>query len=62
MNGFLSIDEVVERYKGKVTKGTLANWRSQKKNLPYTKIGGRVLCKIEDLEAWEQTNTRKHAA
>ena len=35
---YLTPKEVEERYRIKV--GTLANWRSQKKGPPYTKVGG----------------------
>lgn len=50
---FLSADQLVDRYCGKVSVKTLANWRSTGTGPAYTKIGGRVFYAIGDVERWE---------
>jgi hypothetical protein len=54
---YLTPNDLVERYKGKVTIRTLANWRSSGISPPYTKINGRVLYPLDDLEQWESRRT-----
>lgn len=54
---YLTPNDVVERYQGKVTVRTLANWRSSGISPPYTKINGRVLYPLDELEAWERKRT-----
>jgi hypothetical protein len=36
---YLTVEEVVERYRGKVSEGTLANWRALRIGPSYIKIG-----------------------
>lgn len=59
---YYTADELVERWKGAVTKGTLANWRAAKnrRGPPFTKIGGRVLYPMAGVVKWESDNL--HAA
>jgi Helix-turn-helix domain len=54
---FLTETEMVSRYRGKVSAGTLKNWRSQGRGPPFVKIGRQVLYPIEQLEAWERSRT-----
>lgn len=54
---YLTPKELESRYEGHVTVNTLANWRSQGKGPPFTKIGGGVLYPMERLIAWENQNT-----
>lgn len=54
---FLTPEEVAERYQGKVTARTLANWRSQGISPPYTKVGGRILYPLRELIEWEKRRT-----
>jgi hypothetical protein len=54
---FLTEAEMVTRYRGKVTAGTLKNWRSQGRGPPFVKIGRQVLYPINGLEAWERSRT-----
>lgn len=54
---YLTPLEVVERYKGKITERTLANWRSSGISPPYTKINGRVLYPLDELLLWETKRT-----
>jgi hypothetical protein len=53
---FLTTDEVVERYRGEVSSGTLENWRAQKIGPPFVKIGKAVLYPIDELDAWDRRN------
>lgn len=50
---YLTPLEMVERYRGQVTIRTLANWRSNKEGPKFTKIGGRVLYALRDVQSWE---------
>ncbi|WP_228368197.1 DNA-binding protein [Klebsiella pneumoniae] len=59
---FLSAAQVVQRWEGAVTTGTLANWRTQKKGPPYQKMGSKVRYPIAQLEAWEAANMVNNAA
>jgi hypothetical protein len=56
---FLTPPELVERYNGKVTVRTLANWRSAGISPPFTKVGGRILYRLTDIEEWEKRRTVK---
>jgi DNA-binding transcriptional MerR regulator len=56
---FLTPSELVERYNGKVTVRTLANWRSAGISPPFTKVGGRILYRVSDIEEWEKRRTVK---
>lgn len=50
---FMSAEDLAERYCGKVSVKTLANWRSIGTGPAYRKIGSRVFYAIEDIEKWE---------
>ncbi len=56
---FLTPDELVERWGNRITKGTLANWRSRKPLVgpKFTKVGGRVLYSLLEVHSYEQSNT-----
>lgn len=51
---FLTPREVVDRWAGAVSIGTLANWRAQGKGPTHTKVGSRVIYRIDDVEAYER--------
>ena len=53
----LTDDEVVARYKGRITLGTLRNWRALKLGPPYLKVGKAVLYSRSALQAWDKRNT-----
>lgn len=53
---FLTADEVVERYRGEVSAGTLRNWRAQRVGPPFVKIGKAVLYPVESLDEWDKKN------
>jgi len=56
---FLTPGELAARYNGKVTIRTLANWRSAGISPPFTKVGGRIFYRLEDIETWERNRTVK---
>jgi phosphatidylserine decarboxylase len=58
--GFMTPDQLIERWQGQVASATLASWRSRNSGPPYVKVGGRVLYKAADVEAWEERNKRGH--
>lgn len=53
---FLTVDEVVERYRDQISPNTLANWRTSKIGPSFLKIGKAVLYPLTELEAWEKKN------
>jgi hypothetical protein len=57
MKEYLTPQEVVERYQGKINVRTLANWRSAGVSPPFTKVGGRILYRFSDLIEWERKRT-----
>lgn len=59
---FLTPEEVVQRYEGRVNVRTLANWRSAGVSPPFTKVGGRILYPLDDLIEWEKRRTWKTLA
>ncbi len=53
---FLTADEVVERYRGEVSAGTLRNWRAMRVGPAFVKIGKAVLYPVDELDAWDEKN------
>jgi hypothetical protein len=53
---YLTADEVVERYRGEVSAGTLRNWRAQRVGPPFIKIGKSVLYPVHTLDEWDKQN------
>lgn len=51
---FLTSDEAAAR--ARVKKGTLANWRAQRKGPPFSKRGSKVVYPLDKFEAWEAAN------
>jgi hypothetical protein len=45
----LTLNEVVERYRGKISEGTLRNWRSMRVGPSFLKVGKAVLYPLEEL-------------
>jgi hypothetical protein len=56
---FLTPEDLVQRWEGKITLRTLANWRSGREGPKPTKIGGKVLYRLDVVEAWEQQRTQR---
>jgi hypothetical protein len=55
---FLTVDQLVARWKAQVTSATLATWRSRGSGPKFVKVGGRVLYRLADVTAYESKNTR----
>ncbi|EAQ37238.1 hypothetical protein NB311A_02984 [Nitrobacter sp. Nb-311A] len=53
---YLTLEEVVERYRNQVSEGTLRNWRSKRIGPSFVKIGKAILYPIEELERWDRSN------
>jgi hypothetical protein len=53
---FLTLEEVVERYRGQISEGTLRNWRSLRVGPSFIKIGKAVLYPLEELDRWDRRN------
>ena len=53
---YLTVDDLYHRWSGKVKKSTLNQWRYLKKGPAFTKIGGKVLYKEEDVRIFEATH------
>lgn len=53
---FLTMDEVVERYRDEICLGTLRNWRALKVGPSFLKLGKSILYPLAELEAWERKN------
>ncbi|MCD6489160.1 MAG: helix-turn-helix domain-containing protein [Thermodesulfobacterium sp.] len=57
MNDLLSPSEVKKILH--LSEGTLGNWRSCKKHLPYIKVGRRVLYRRRDIEKFVERRRGK---
>lgn len=53
---YLTLEEVVERYRNQVSEGTLRNWRSKRIGPSFIKIGRAILYPIGELERWDRSN------
>ena len=53
---FLTVDDVVKRWGGVVTRGTLANWRCKRVGPPFVKLRARVVYPVDGLRDWEIAN------
>ena len=54
---YLTAAEVSAHFQGRISVGTLNNWRSAGGGPPFRKIGGRVLYPVNELKQWEQSRT-----
>lgn len=53
----LTPEELVQRYYGRISLKTLANWRSTGGGPAFTKVGNRVFYRLPDVLEWEQRRT-----
>jgi hypothetical protein len=51
---YLTPDEVCGRWNGRITKKTLANWRSSGIGPAFSKFGARILYPLSKLALWEE--------
>lgn len=49
----LSVDDLVERWRGQVKPSTLASWRSKGTGPRYLKLGGKVVYPLVAVEVYE---------
>lgn len=59
INELLTAAELAERWRGKVSEGTLANWRSQGKGPRFIKMAGVILYPIEKVREYEKKHLKK---
>lgn len=55
---YLTAEELVERWRGLVSAGTLANWRSSGRGPIWTQLGRAISYAVVDVETWEAANRR----
>jgi hypothetical protein len=53
---FLTLEEVVERYRGEISVGTFRNWRSMRIGPSFIKIGKAILYPLNELNHWDRRN------
>jgi hypothetical protein len=53
---FLTLDEVIVRYREQISESTLRNWRSMRVGPSFLKLGKAVLYPLEELERWDRRN------
>ena len=53
---FLTLDEVIDRYRDQISEGTFRNWRSERVGPSFLKLGKAVLYPLEELERWDRRN------
>jgi hypothetical protein len=53
---FLTPEEVSERYRGRITVGTLRNWRSMRIGPCYVKHGRVILYPVSALDEFDRQN------
>lgn len=53
---YLTCEEVIERYRNKVSDGTLRNWRCKRIEPSFIKIGKAILYPTDELDRWERSN------
>lgn len=52
---YLSPKDLCDRWGRRVTEKTLSNWRLQGLGPVWTKIGGRIAYRIDDVVAYEES-------
>ena len=54
---YITPEELVARYKGRISVKTLANWRTKGGGPEYTKIGGKIMYCMTHVINWERMRT-----
>ncbi len=54
---FFTPEELIARYKGRISVKTLANWRTKGGGPEYTKIGGKIMYTLAAIVEWERRRT-----
>jgi hypothetical protein len=53
---YLTLEEVIIRYRGQISEGTLRNWRTIRIGPSFIKIGRAVLYPVSELDRWDKSN------
>ena len=59
---YLTPQQLADRYGGRISVRTLANWRCYGNGPKFTRIGGRILYELSELLVWEAKNTVSHTS
>jgi hypothetical protein len=54
---YITPEDLSKRWKGRVAVRTLSNWRSLGTGPKFTKVGGRILYPLAEVEAFEERRT-----
>ena len=52
---YLTPEEVIARYRGQLTEGTLRNWRCMRIGPSFLKIGKAILYPSSELDRWDKS-------
>ncbi|MGO9430308.1 helix-turn-helix transcriptional regulator [Rhodoblastus sp.] len=55
-HAYLTLEEVITRYRGQVSESTLRNWRAMRIGPSFIKIGKAVLYPASELDRWDKSN------
>jgi hypothetical protein len=53
---YLTLEEVIIRYRAQISEGTLRNWRTIRIGPSFIKIGRAVLYPVSELDRWDKSN------
>jgi hypothetical protein len=53
---YLTVYEVIDRYRGQISEGTLRNWRAMRIGPSFIKIGKVPLYPLEELDRCDRSN------
>lgn len=59
---YLTPEELIQRYRGKISLRTLDNWRSSGKGPHFTRVGWRILYPLSKVLDYEKRHTLKMAS
>lgn len=54
---FLSTDDLVARWQGRIAKNTIVNWRGLGRGPRWHKLGHKVMYRLDHVHEWESANT-----
>ena len=53
---YLTLEEVVERYRNQISHGILRNWRSKRIGPSFIKVGKAIPYPRDELDRWDRSN------
>lgn len=60
--GLQQLDQPALAHRWRISPRTLEGWRLRKQGPPFLKVGGKVLYRLTDIEAYEQAQLRRAGA